>query len=145
MSSNYSFKLDHETGMYFIIQNGKNVAPGNVARIMNSKFTNMFQSLNWTPHSVIMYRRPKDVPEEDFNKWLDDFSDELQARMGIHHGINISVDRFSDIKVLTEVELEGMGLIRQDKVLEMMTKAVKETLEAQALLDEAAEAAEEEE
>ncbi len=136
MSSNYSFKLNNETGMYFIVQNGKNIAPGNVARIMNSKFTNMFESLNWTPHSVIMYKRPKDIPEEDFNKWLDDFSDELQARMGIHHGINISVDRFSDIKVLSEQDLEAMGLIRADKVLDMMKKAVDETLAAQAALDE---------
>ena len=137
MSSNYSFKLNNKTGMYFIVQNGKKIAPGNVARIMNSKFTNMFKSLNWNPHSVIMYRRPKNVSEEDFNKWLDDFSDELQARMGIHHGINISVDRFSDIKVLSEEDLEAMGLIRADKVLDMMKKAVDETLEAQAKLEAA--------
>ena len=135
--TNYTFKKWPKKHGYVIVRGGKPVAPGNVARIMNSKFTNMFKSLNWNPHSVIMYRRPKNVSEEDFNKWLDDFSDELQARMGIHHGINISVDRFSDIKVLSEEDLEAMGLIRADKVLDMMKKAVDETLEAQAKLEAA--------
>lgn len=136
MSRNYTFKWWAKEHGYVIIQNGKPVAPGNVARIMNSKFTNMFKSLNWTPHSVIMYRRPKGVSEEEFTQWLNDFSDELQARMGIHHGINLAVDKFSDIKVLDEQDLEAMGLIRADKVLDMLKKVADETQEAMEAKDE---------
>lgn len=134
--TNYTFRANKETGEYMILRGNKIVAPGNVARIMNAKFTNMFKALDWTPKSVVLYRRPKNISEEEFTQWLDDFSDELQARMGIHHGVNLGVDRFSDIKVLDEQDLEAMGLIRQDKVFDMLKKAVDETLEAQATLDE---------
>jgi hypothetical protein len=71
--TNYTFRANKETGEYLILRGNKIVAPGNVARIMNSKFTNMFKSLNWNPHSVIMYKRPKNIPEDEFNQWLDAF------------------------------------------------------------------------
>ena len=132
----YSFKKWPKDGGYVITRRGNTVAPGNVARIMNAKYKNIFRALNFNPKSVVMYKRPKHVPEEEFTKWLDDWSDELQARLGINHGVNLAVDQFSDIRVLDEQDLEAMGLIRQDKVLDMMTKAVKETLEAQANLKE---------
>ena len=78
------------------------------------------------PNSIIVYRRTRGMSDDDFSQFLNDAANDILARFGLRT-IVVGVDKWSELRVINEEEMERLGWVRKDRVF--MFKDEARTLE----------------
>ena len=67
------------------------------------------------PNSIIGYKKPRDMSEEDFSTFIDRAANDVLARFGIST-IVVGVEDWNELRILDEETMERHGWVRTDRV-----------------------------
>ncbi len=64
---------------------------------------------------IVAYLKPKSMSEENFGKFVDQAAHDILARFGANT-IVVGLEKWSDLRILDEAELERIGYVHTSKV-----------------------------
>jgi len=73
------------------------------------------RTLSLPDRALVAYRKPKNMPEEEFSRFINTAAHQILARFNVRT-IVVGVENWGDLKVLDEEAMASVGYIHKDRI-----------------------------
>ena len=91
------------------------------------------RTIRFTEHDLIVYKKPRNMTEDKFSKFLDAAAQDILARFGIDM-IVVGVSTWDEIRLFTPEQLKELGLVKRDEVFLLKSDVTKMGVSGEEIL-----------